>query len=179
MKPEAITLFKEDVLALGRMVDRTVEEMLRMLRKEPSADLAFIEAQEEKIDVAYQQIEEKCLDLLIEKETLPAKDIRTLFVSTTIAQKFERMGDHANRVARIASWAREDNLEIPAELPEMAVVVHKMVQEALLCFITDAEGKAHEILHRDSEVNYLDDVLSKKLLSDLGSQDADNAQMRA
>lgn len=179
MKPEAITLFKEDVLALGRMVDRTVEEMLRMLRKEPSADLAFIEAQEEKIDVAYQQIEEKCLDLLVEKETLPAKDIRTLFVSTTIAQKFERMADHANRVARIASWAREDNLEIPAELPEMAVVVHKMVQEALLCFITDAEEKAHEILHRDSEVDYLDDVLSKKLLSDLGSQDSANAQMRA
>ena len=46
MKAEAIMLFKEDVLTLGRLVDRTVEEMLRMLKKDPSADLNFIEQQE-------------------------------------------------------------------------------------------------------------------------------------
>ncbi len=43
MKAEAIMLFKEDVLTLGRLVERTVEEMLRMLRKDPNADLFLIE----------------------------------------------------------------------------------------------------------------------------------------
>ena len=124
-------------------------------------------------------MKKKCLDLLVEKELLDAKEIRTLFVSATIAQKFERMADHANRVAKIASWAREDKLEVPQELPEMAAVVHKMVQEVLLCFITNSAQKAQEILHRDSEVDYLDDVLSKKLLSDFGAQDSAHAQMRA
>jgi phosphate uptake regulator len=34
-------------------------------------------------------------------------------------------------------------------------------------------------LQRDNEVDYLDAVLSKKLLSDLGEQDQAHAQMRA
>ncbi|HEY9676504.1 MAG TPA: PhoU domain-containing protein [Drouetiella sp.] len=179
MKAEAIMLFKEDVLTMGRLVDRTVEEMLRMLRKDPAADMSIIEEQEVAINRMHTEIEEKCLDLLLERDALPEKDIRTLFVSASIASKFERMADHANRVAKIGSWAREDNLEIPPELPEMAAVVHKMVQEVLLCYITNSSDKAREILQRDAEVNYFDDVLSKKLLSDLGSQDAARAQMRA
>jgi phosphate transport system protein len=179
VKAEAIMLFKEDVLTLGRLVERTVEEMLRMLRKDDRADLGLIEQQEISINRMFTEIEEKCLDLLLEKDVLQEKDVRTLFVSATIAQKFERMADHANRVARIGSWAREDKLEIPSELPEMADVVHKMVQEVLLCYITDSAPKAAEILKRDSQVDYLDDLLSKKLLSDLGSQDSARAQMRA
>jgi phosphate transport system protein len=172
-------LFKEDVLALGRLVDGTVDQMHRMLRGDRQADLHFIESQEEKINHAYQEIEERCLDLLLEKDTLEAKDIRTLYLSAAIASKFERMADHANRVARIGSWAREDHHEIPQELPEMAGVIHRMVQEVLLCFITNSAEKAQQILLRDKEVDYLDDMLSKKLLSNLGDQDSARAQMRA
>lgn len=179
LKPEAIMLFKEDVLALGQLVCRSVEETARVLRKDDKADLSLIESQEQSINKSYQEIEEKCLDLLLEKDLLSAKDIRTLVGSTIIASKFERMADHSNRVARIGSWAREDQIEVPTELPEMAAAVHKMLQEVLLCFLTDAPERAQEIMHRDSEIDYLDDVLSKKLLSDLGDQDRANAQMRA
>jgi phosphate transport system protein len=179
VKPESVTLFKEDVLALGQMVDRTVEEMARLLRHEGNASLDLIEKQEETINQAYLDIEEKCMDLLLEKDLLGAKEIRMLVGSTTIASKFERMADHANRVAKIASWANEDRIEIPPELPEMANVIHRMVQDVLLCFLTDAAERLHEILQRDAEVDYLDDVLSKKLLSDLGQQEQAKAQMRA
>lgn len=179
MKSEAVTLFKEDVLALGQMVARTVAEMNRMLRKDTYASLDLIENQEKAINTLYQEVEEKCLDLLLEKDVLEAKEIRTLVGSTIIAGKFERMADHANRVARIASWAREDHIEIPAELSEMAEVLHKMVQDVLLAFLTDAIDKVQEIMQRDSEINYLDAVLSKRLLSDLGKQDQEKAQMRA
>lgn len=179
MKAEAITLYKEDVLAIGQMVDTSVDQMARLLRKDPTAKLEFLEEQEKKINQAYQGIEEKCLDLLMEKDSLDAKEIRTLVVSTIIASKFERMADHANRVAKIAMWASEDEIEIPAELPEMATVVHRMVQDVLLTFLTGNTDRAQQILNRDNEVDYLDDVLSKKLLSDLGEQDQARAQMRA
>jgi phosphate transport system protein len=179
LKAEAVTLFKEDVLALGQMVARMVAEMGRMLRKDKSADLDLIENEEKAINLLYQQIEENCLELLLEKDLLVAKDIRTLVGSTIIAAKFERMADHANRVARTASWAREDEIEVPPELPVMADAIHKMLQDVLFSFLTDASDKAEEILHRDSEIDYLDAVLSKRLLSDLGEQDQEKAQMRA
>jgi phosphate transport system protein len=179
VKTEAITFLKEDVLALGQLVDRSVDEMSRLLRKEKSASLNLIEEQEEMINEASQAIEEKCLDLLLEKQALDAREIRVLIGATVIAAKFERIGDHANRIGRMASWAWEDGIEIPSELPEMASVVHRMVQDVLLSFVTDDANKAQEILQRDSQVNYLHDVLSKKLLSALGEQDRARAQMGA
>lgn len=179
MKAEAVTLFKEDVLALGQLVSRTVAETARMLRKEKGADLGLIEEQEKSINKLYQQIEENCFELLMEKDIFAAKDIRLLLGSTIIAAKFERLADHSNRVAKIASWAREDNIELPPELSLMADCIHKMVQDVLFSFVTDQAEKVAEILHRDSEIDYLDAVLSKRLLSNLGDQEQEKAQISA
>ena len=51
MKTEAITLVKEDVLSLGQMVNKTVEEVTRILRGQSGADIAVIEEREELIGV--------------------------------------------------------------------------------------------------------------------------------
>lgn len=179
MRTEAITLLKEDVLAMGQMVTRTVEEMTKLLKNEPSASLNFVEEQELTINQSCQDIEEKCMDLLLDKDLISAKDIRALVGSTIIGAKLERMADHANRVARIASWAIEEEIEIPSELAEMGTLIQRMVQDVLLSFLTADTGKAQEVLQRDSHVNYLHDLLSKQLLSDLGEQDQVGAFMRA
>lgn len=179
MKTEAITFLKEDVLTLGQLVNSSVEETTKLLRKEKSASLALIEEQEEMINAACQAVEEKCLDLLLEKQAFDAREIRILVGSIVIAAKFERIADHANRVGRMACWAWEDGIEIPSELPEMASVIHRMLQGVLLSFVSDDADRALEIIQRDSQVNYLHDVLSKKLLSSLGEQDKARAQMGA
>lgn len=179
MKTESITLIKEEVLTLGRMVETTVYEVTRLLKGDKRADLAMIERQEEEINKLCQDIEEKCVDMLMERETFGPKEIRALVSIPLIAAKFERLADHANRVARFANWAIEDEIEIPEELPKMAAAVYHMVQELLLCFLTDSASKAKEILASDNTVDYLHDVLSKRLLSNLGEQEAGQAQMRA
>jgi len=179
VKSEAITLIKEDVLALGRMVDRTIGEVSRLLQNDERASLSFIEAQEEEINKSCLDIEERCMEIILEREVLSAQQIRLLFGSCVIAAKFERMADHANRVGKLASWASESAIDIPPELSEMAGVVHRMVEDVLVTFLTDAADKAQEILQRDSQVDYLHDLLSKRLLSELGDQDQEEAQMRA
>ncbi|MBA4027023.1 MAG: hypothetical protein C0473_02160 [Cyanobacteria bacterium DS3.002] len=179
MKTESITLIKEEVLTLGRMVETTVYEVTRLLKGDKKADLAMVERQEEEINKLCQQIEEKCVDLLMERDSFGAKEIRALVSIPLIAAKFERLADHANRVARFANWAIEDEIEIPEELPKMAATVYHMVQELLLCFLTDSPSKAKEILASDNTVDYLHDVLSKRLLSNLGEQESAHAQMRA
>ena len=179
MKTEALTFLKEDVLAMGRTVDRTVEEMTHMLKQESNETLEFIEEQEEVINDACHDIEEKCLDLLLEKQTMSAKDIRTLVSIIIIVTKLERMADHAYRVAKVSEWAKQEGIEVPAELVEMASVVNQMMRETLLIFVADEPERASQILTRDNSVDYLHDVLSKRLLSDLGEQDQASAQMRA
>jgi len=172
-----MTFIKEDVLSLGQMVGRTLSEMIRLLGA--SGNLEIIEEQEELINQSCKDIEEKCLDVLVQKESLSPQEIRAVVGSIIIAAKFERIADHANRVAKIASWARQDAIEIPPELTEMAQVVERMTQDVLLSFLSDDALKAHEIVQKDSRVDYLDDALSKRLLSDLGEQERAQAQMRA
>lgn len=179
MTTEAITLLKEDVLSLGRMVDNTVDMVTNLLKQDNSTQLEVVEAQEKKINDWSQEIEEKCLELLIEKDNLSAKDVRTLVSCTLIVSKLERLGDHANRVARIASWAREEEIPVPEELPQMSAVVHHMMQDALLTFVTNDLDKVIEVLQKDSQVNYLHDVMSKRLLSSLGEQEQASAHMGA
>lgn len=178
MKTQAITLMKEDVLSLGRMVSATVAELVRLLNRDPNAQLKIVEEQEERINERCLRIEEKCLDVLAEREGLQPQEIRTLVGSTLLAAKFERLADHAHRVAKLVSWAAEENVAIPPELAEMAAAVHRMIEETLICYLSDAVDRVPEIVQRDSHVNYLHDVLSKKLLSHLGVQDPDEAQTR-
>ncbi|PZM80540.1 MAG: phosphate transport system regulatory protein PhoU [Candidatus Melainabacteria bacterium] len=161
------------------MVDNTVDMVTNLLKKADSARLEDVENQEKQINDWSQEIEEKCLELLIEKDNLSAKDVRTLVSCTLIVSKLERLGDHANRVARIASWAREEEIEVPDELPQMSAVVHHMMQDALLTFVTNDLNKVTEVLQQDSQVNYLHDVMSKRLLSKLGEQEQASAHMGA
>ena len=121
-------LFKEDVLSIGQMVERMVDETAKLMRSEASATLKVVQDEELKVNRSDQEIEEKCLDLLREKDLLAEKEIGRLVVSTIISAKFERMADHAHRAAKIADWAHEDQIEIPAELIEMSKVVLRMVQ---------------------------------------------------
>lgn len=178
MKTEALTLLKEEVLSMGREVETTIQELTRMLKLDPAASMTRMEESEEEINTKCMEIEERCLELLVDKEPLNERVIRSLVSTILIATKFERMADHAIRVAKVADWAREEEIDVPEELAEMSQAVGRMVQETLLVFLTDAPDKAIEIVQQDNAVDYLHDVLSKRLLSNLGDQDTAQAQMR-
>ena len=176
MKTRAVTLMKEDVLALGRLVSDTMHELSRILRKDQTASFEHIIKHEEEINSSCQKIEEKCLDLLNEHKDLSQQEIRALVGSTLIAAKFERLADHAFRVAKFVSWVAAEDVQIPPQLEEMSGIVTRMVEDVLLCFLTDAVDNVEEIMQRDSQVDYLHDWLSKQLLQDLGVQNQEDAQ---
>jgi phosphate transport system protein len=169
---------KEEILSLGRVVSKTVHELARLLGHEQGAQFELVEQQESEINSRCMKIEERCMDLLTEHQDFNAAEVRALVGSTVVALKFERLADHAHRVAKLAWWAWEDAVPIPPELVEMANLVQRMVDDTLLCYLGDAVDRVEEIVQRDSHVNYLHDVVSKKLLSDLGVQDQEEAQTR-
>lgn len=176
MKTQQITLVKEDVLSLGRKVSRQVVELSGLLVRSPGASFEFIQKQEDEINDLCLGIEEKCLDVLVEKQDLSPQEIRTVVGSTLIAAKFERLSDHAYRTAKLITWILEDGVPIPEELAQMANVIARMVEDVLVCFVSDAIDRVPEISQRDSQVDYLHDMMHKRLLSDLGVQDQEQAQ---
>lgn len=178
MKTQAVTLMKEDILSLGREVSGMLAELSRLLGKDAGGQITVVEEQEERVNARCMNIEEKCLDILTERNDLSGQEVRMLVGSTLIATKFERLADHAVRVAKLVSWSAEDGVELPAELTEMASLIQRMVEDTLICYVSDAVDQVPELVQRDSHVNYLHDMVSKKLLSDLGVQDQEEAQTR-
>jgi phosphate transport system protein len=177
LKTQAVTLIKEDVLSLGRSVSGLVVKVVELLTNH-TANLAVVEELEEQCNEKCQGIEEKCLDLLTERQQeLTPAEIRVLLSSTLMAAKFERLADHAHRVAKLAVWFV--GAKYPPEFAEMASIVHRMIEDTLVCFVTDELTRLPQIVQQDSHVNYLHDVLSKRLLSDLGKQDQEAAQRNA
>jgi phosphate transport system protein len=178
MRTQATTLMKEDVLALGRQVHRAVIELVQLLASSDGS-LAFIEEQEEEINDACYRIEEKCLDYLQERQDLEAREIRMLVGSIMMATKFERLADHVQRVARLVTWASTESQRVPGELVEMVGVVKNMVEEVLLSYLGDAVERIPQIVQQDSRVNYLHDVLSKRLLAELSALEPHEVPARA
>lgn len=176
LKTRAVTLIKEDVLGLGRLSCQTMHELSKILRKDPSASFESIVNHEEEINNYCIKIEEKCLDLLNEHKDLSQAEIRALVGSTLIAAKFERLADHALRVAKYVAWVAAEDVRIPPQLAEMSGIVTRMLEDVLLCFLTDAINNVAEIVQRDSQVDYLHDFLSKQLLQDLGAKNQEDAQ---
>lgn len=176
MKTGAVTLIKEDVLVLGRLVSATMQELSRILRKDASASLDMVVEHEADINAATLKIEERCLDLLSEYKDLNPREIRALVGSTIIAAKLERLADHAFRVAKFVSWFAAEDVQVPEQMAEMTGIVSRMLEDVLLCFLSDAVERIPEILQRDSQVDYLHDYLTKQLLQDLGAQDQERAQ---
>jgi phosphate transport system protein len=176
LKTRAVTLIKEDVLALGRLVTASMHELSRILRKDETASFDSIMKHEEEINEACKNIEEKCLDFLSENKELNQQEIRALVGSTLIAAKFERLADHALRVGKFVSWVAAEDVQIPQQLAEMSAIVARMVEDVLLCFLTDAVERIPQIIQTDSQVDYLHDCLSKKLMQDLGLQNQEEAQ---
>jgi phosphate transport system protein len=146
LKTQAITLMKEDVLSLGRNVNDLVRKVVELLNDNPAVNLADVESLEDQCNAKCVGIEEKCLDLLTEKQDLNPAEVRILLSSTLMAAKWERLADHAHRVAKLVVWFV--GAKYPRELGEMASIVNKMIEETLFCFVTDAVEKLPEIVQK-------------------------------
>jgi phosphate transport system protein len=82
---------------------------------EPNLELAeLVIVEDEKIDAIQHELDNKTLDVMARQQPV-ASDLRNLVTSLRMSADFERMGDFAHHVARIARM-RYPNSAVPAEL---------------------------------------------------------------
>jgi phosphate transport system protein len=107
--------------------------------------------------------EEKCIELISLQAPL-ASDLRTLISVLHITTDLERMGDHAEGIARIAVMlADEPPLKPMADLPRMAELAIEMLHGAVEAYKERDTQHAREIVQRDDRV----DELYEKVYHDL------------
>ena len=103
------TLVTMSTLVSGAMTNATKALL------QPNLELAeLVIAEDDKVDAIQHELDNKTLDVMARQQPV-ASDLRNLVTSLRMSADFERMGDFAHHVARIARM-RYPQSAVPAEL---------------------------------------------------------------
>jgi phosphate transport system protein len=156
---------QQEMLLMGTQVTSAIDRSIEALR-ERNADLARqVIADDIKINRRRYDIELKCQELVATQAPL-AGDLRAIFSVLHIIVDLERMGDHAEGIAKIAIMlADEPPLKPYIDIPRMAAIAKDMLIGSLEAFRERDEERAKHIVDQDDEVDALYDQVYRELLT--------------
>ncbi len=155
---------QDELLVLAKMVDRAIDQSVEALRT-LDYDLARRTiAEDTQINNKRFEIEERTLNIMARQQPL-ASDLRILAAVLNIITDLERMGDHAEGIAKIAIMHGSYGLLKPlVDLPVMATKARDMLRGAMDSFISRDTELAKEISAKDDEIDALYDQIYEELL---------------
>ncbi len=156
---------KQDILSLGEMVDRAIEQSIVAL-KERDLDLARqIIANDKAINARRYAIEKKCYTLIATQQPA-AGDLRTIITAIHLATELERIADHAAGIAQITvRMGGEPPLKPLIDIPRMAERDRAMLRQALNAYLAHDASLAQDIGSLDDEIDQLYDQILRELLT--------------
>ena len=155
---------EEDMLVLAGMVERAIDRAIDAL-KNRDTDLARVVILEDlDINRKRYETEERCLELLATQQPM-ARDLRTIVAVLHVIVDLERMGDHAEGIAKVSIMlADEPPLKPYIDIPRMAEKAIAMLRKAIEAFKHRNVELARSTCDDDDEVDALYDQVYRELL---------------
>lgn len=111
---EDLDSINQTLVNMSTLVSHAMANATKSLLQ-PNLELAeLVIAEDDKVDAIQHELDNKTLDVMARQQPV-ASDLRNLVTSLRMSADFERMGDFAHHVARIARM-RYPNSAVPAEL---------------------------------------------------------------
>jgi len=156
---------QEDVLAMGSLVEKAINRSIESLKKRDLALARQIITDDLKINEKRFEIEEKCIQLIAAQQPM-ASDLRIIICVLNIISELERIGDHAEGIAKIVVMiGDEPPLKPLVDLPRMAEKTVDMLHRSLDAFISCDADAARQIVAEDDVVDNLYDQVFRVLLT--------------
>jgi phosphate transport system protein len=154
----------EDMLVMAGMVERAIERSIDALKNRDIELARVVIVEDAEINAKRFETEERCLELLATQQPL-AHDLRTIVAVLHIIVDLERMGDHAEGIAKIAIMLADDPpLKPYIDIPRMAEVATRMLSQSLDAFKRKDVELARKVCDEDDLVDQLYDQVYHELL---------------
>ncbi len=154
---------ERDLLEMSATVEDMIADACRSLYQRRLDLLAGIAAAEESVNRSEVQIEVDCLRLLALHHPV-CIDLRRVTTILKVTKSLERIADIAvNLSHRARATAAFPQIEIPAELQQMAEIAASMLKNALDSMILSSVQAARQVCQTDRKVDALNQELSQKL----------------
>jgi phosphate transport system protein len=155
---------QEDMLVMAGMVRDAILQGIEALKLRDVALARRIIENDIHINTKRYETEEKCIELISLQAPL-ASDLRTIISVLHITVDLERMGDHAEGIAKIALMlADEPPLKPYVDIPRMAQIAVEMMEGCLDAYKQRDPDLARQIIARDDEVDALYEQVYRELL---------------
>ncbi|WP_248924727.1 phosphate signaling complex protein PhoU [Paenibacillus hamazuiensis] len=166
---------QSDLLDMGSSVEQAIHSAVESLSRLDEQMARRTIENDDAIDAAMLQIEERCLRLIALQQPM-ASDLRVIGMVIKIATDLERIADHAVDIAKIAIRLTGEELVKPLiDIPRIAEMVKEMLKESLLAYTERNVHRAAALAEKDDEV----DKLYSTVLSDIvGMMSTDLARNR-
>jgi phosphate transport system protein len=155
---------EEDMLVLAGMVERAIERSITSLKKRDLELARVVIVEDMDLNRKRYETEEKCIDLLATQQPL-ATDLRTIVAILNIIVDLERMGDHAEGIAKVSIMLADDApLKPYIDIPRMADKAISMLRRSIDAFKHRNVELARAVCDDDDEVDALYDQVYRELL---------------
>ncbi|PKM77189.1 MAG: phosphate transport system regulatory protein PhoU [Firmicutes bacterium HGW-Firmicutes-15] len=160
-----LEILKEDILKMGSLLQEQVYKSNRSLTEKNMELAREVIEKDDILDQMELDIEKKCLYLIALKQPL-ARDLRFIGTALRIIVDIERMGDHAEDIAKIAIDLYEQTYMKPLiDIPKMAQIAEDMVVTAMKAFIDGDVALAMNLVAMEKQVEALYNEVFRELLS--------------
>jgi phosphate transport system protein len=156
---------EEDMLVLAGMVERAIDRSIDALKNRDTELARVVIVEDTDINRKRYETEEKCLELLALQQPM-ARDLRTIVAILHVIVDLERMGDHAEGIAKVAIMlADEPPLKPYIDIPRMAEVAVRMLRGSIESFKQRDVEMARHVCDEDDEVDALYDQVYRELIT--------------
>lgn len=160
-----IQLLQDELLQMGSMVEKQIQRSIAALRALDHEEARRIIAADNEVDRLRFRIEDHVIQLIATQQPM-ASDLRTLVGALNMIVDLERMGDHAEGIAKIVLMHKDQPLLKPLiDIPRMADIAAGMLHRALDAFVARDVEAARRVEEEDDEMDTLYDQVYRELLT--------------
>lgn len=156
---------ERELISLGQMVIKAVNRSVEALKTRNRDEAQKVISDDVLINKKRWEMEERCINLVATQQPV-ATDLREIIVLLNIITDLERMGDHAEGIAKIVIMLGDEPLVKPLiDIPRMAEKTTDMIKRSLEAFVKRDARTARKICKEDDEVDGLYDQVYRELLA--------------
>ncbi len=162
---EKLKELEKEVIEMGEMVIIAINRSIEALKSRDLDEAKNIINDDLLINKRRWDIEEECISLISTQQPV-ATDLRALITILNIITELERMGDHAEGIARVVIMYGDKPLIKPLiDIPRMAEKVTSMIKRSLDALVNRDETTARKICDEDDEIDNLHEQVYRELIT--------------
>ena len=159
------------LMTMGGLVEKQLESATRAFVTHDIPLASDVRDGDDEVNKFEVVIDDECISI-IARRSPTASDLRLLVSIMKTSTDLERVGDEADRIAKVAK--ESGSLEIPsdsyAEIQHISSLVAKMLARALDAFARLDASNALDVINADAEVDREYDTIIRKAGSQIAEQ---------